>query len=33
VSALFTMLYSAFMAVIHGTLSNASGGGMVEAFA
>jgi uncharacterized membrane protein YjgN (DUF898 family) len=33
VSALFTMIYSAFQAVIHGTLSNSSGEGVVEAFA
>jgi hypothetical protein len=33
VSALFTMIYSAFQAVIHGLLSNASGEGVVEAFA
>lgn len=32
-SALFTIIYSAFQAVIHGTLANASGEGMVEAFA
>ena len=33
VSALFAILYSAFMAVIHGSLSTASGEGVVEAFA
>jgi uncharacterized membrane protein len=33
VSALFTMIYSAFQAVIHGTLSNSTGEGVVEAFA
>jgi hypothetical protein len=32
-SALFTMIYSAFQAVIHGLLSNSTGEGVVEAFA
>lgn len=32
-SALFTIIYSAFQAVIHGTLANAAGEGVVEAFA
>lgn len=33
ISALFTMLYAGFQAVIHSSLSNASGEGMAEAFA